>query len=113
MANNRPRSARAQCFVCLVMGQDSFFATASPPCPHPRQMPARVLIALGTMLPHRERDIVIRRFGLASGTPETYQAIAARYALSNERIRQLVLKVMWRLRRRYHTDHSLQSLLLS
>lgn len=51
-----------------------------------------------TMLTVRQREIVIRRYGLHDLTPETLDSIARRMGLTRERIRQLQAEALKRLR---------------
>lgn len=53
----------------------------------------------------RDADIVLRRFGMRGQPPETLQQIADRYALSRERVRQIVARFERRLRRRTGNVH--------
>jgi RNA polymerase primary sigma factor len=50
-------------------------------------------------LPPRERDVVRRRFGLAGDREWTLQEIADEYEVTRERIRQIQLRALGRLRR--------------
>lgn len=55
--------------------------------------------ALATLTP-REREIIVRRFGLDGAAEETLEQIGARHGVTRERIRQLQNKAMERLRMR-------------
>ena len=45
--------------------------------------------------PQKKKEIVVRRFGLQSGQPETLQAIGNDYGLTRERIRQITNDVIF------------------
>jgi RNA polymerase primary sigma factor len=49
-------------------------------------------------LTEREQGVVMRRFGLVTGTPETLDAIGKVYGLTRERIRQIEKEAMAKLR---------------
>ncbi len=56
------------------------------------------LLKLLTVLPDRERDILMLRYGLDSGNSLTLDEIASRFRLSRERVRQIEAKALQRLR---------------
>lgn len=60
------------------------------------QMVERVTDALSG-LKDRERDVVIRRFGLGSGVIQTLEEIANDYGLTRERVRQIEAKALEKL----------------
>ncbi|MCU0722536.1 MAG: sigma-70 family RNA polymerase sigma factor [Planctomycetes bacterium] len=49
-------------------------------------------------LPDRERQILVLRYGLETGTSRTLEEIAAKFNLSRERVRQIEAKALQRLR---------------
>lgn len=49
-------------------------------------------------LPQRDKEIMYARFGFETGTPMTLEAIAVRYGVTRERIRQIESKSIRRLR---------------
>jgi RNA polymerase primary sigma factor len=51
-------------------------------------------------LSDREKEIIIERFGIRDVDPKTLEVIGQKMWLSRERIRQIELKAMKRLRRR-------------
>ncbi|GAA0935585.1 sigma-70 family RNA polymerase sigma factor [Nonomuraea longicatena] len=53
--------------------------------------------ALAT-LTEREAEVLARRYGLSGGEPQTFDEIGRRYGLSRERIRQIEVKAMRKLR---------------
>lgn len=55
------------------------------------------LQALDT-LPQRDKEIMYARFGFETGTPMTLEAIAVRYGVTRERIRQIEVNSIRRLR---------------
>lgn len=54
--------------------------------------------ALEQTLTPRESHIIRARFGLRDGKPKTLQAIAERYGLTKERIRQIEKEALGKLR---------------
>jgi RNA polymerase primary sigma factor len=50
-------------------------------------------------LPHRERQVLILRFGLDSGTPRTLEEVGAVMGFSRERARQVERDALAALRR--------------
>jgi RNA polymerase primary sigma factor len=48
-------------------------------------------------LGERERDILIKRFGLESGVPRTLEDIGQEYGVTRERIRQIEAKALAKL----------------
>jgi RNA polymerase primary sigma factor len=65
--------------------------------PEPGALRAHIAEALSG-LGDREREIVMLRYGLASGGPESLNAIARKFGLSRERVRQIELQAMTKLR---------------
>jgi RNA polymerase primary sigma factor len=61
---------------------------------------AQVRLALGE-LDAKEREVVVRRFGLHGGDPETLQQIGDDLGLSRERVRQIEARAKERLRRSF------------
>ncbi len=57
----------------------------------------RVYNLLGTMSP-REKDIIVRRFGLDGSEPQTLEEIAKFYHVTRERIRQIESRAIGKLR---------------
>lgn len=55
--------------------------------------------ALISSLPQREQDIVRMRFGFYDGSPKTLEQISKTYHITRERVRQLEVRALWRLRR--------------
>ena len=55
-------------------------------------------MALGT-LPEREKEIIKLYFGIGKNSPSTLDAIAQRYRLTRERIRQIKEKAIIRLKK--------------
>jgi RNA polymerase primary sigma factor len=51
-------------------------------------------------LPPKEREILIDRFGLATGTPMTLESIGQRLGVTRERVRQIEMSALHKLRRR-------------
>ena len=51
-------------------------------------------------LPPKEREVLIDRFGLATGTPMTLEAIGQRLGVTRERVRQIEMSALHKLRRR-------------
>jgi RNA polymerase primary sigma factor len=49
-------------------------------------------------LSHREKDVIIRRFGLIDGRRQTLEEIGEIYGVTRERIRQIEVKALGRLR---------------
>ena len=56
------------------------------------------VLAIFNTLPPREREIMIRRFGILSGESETLEEIGKDFDLTRERIRQLEIMALRRLR---------------
>lgn len=56
---------------------------------------------LETLTP-RERQIIALRFGLENGEEQTLRAIAARFGVTKERVRQIEAQAMKKLRQRVH-----------
>ncbi len=56
------------------------------------------LLKLLSVLPERERDILLLRYGFGSGNSLTLDEIASRFRLSRERVRQIEAKALERLR---------------
>ena len=50
------------------------------------------------LLPDRQREVVVRRYGLQGGVAETHHAIGARLGVGEERTRQLERQALHRLR---------------
>jgi RNA polymerase primary sigma factor len=65
--------------------------------PEPRALRSNIAEALRG-LGDREREIVMLRYGLDSGSPESLNAIARKFGLSRERVRQIELQAMAKLR---------------
>lgn len=63
---------------------------------HPREAAQKILKTLPS---RRLRDVVERRFGLASGKEETLEAIGKSYSITRERVRQIENDAMRRLKR--------------
>jgi RNA polymerase sigma factor (sigma-70 family) len=51
-------------------------------------------------LPPKEREILIDRFGLVTGTPMTLESIGQRMGVTRERVRQIEMSALHKLRRR-------------
>ena len=51
-------------------------------------------------LPPKEREILVDRFGLGSGTPMTLESIGQRMGVTRERVRQIEMSALQKLRRR-------------
>jgi RNA polymerase sigma factor (sigma-70 family) len=51
-------------------------------------------------LPPKEREILIDRFGLGSGNPMTLESIGQRMGVTRERVRQIEMSALQKLRRR-------------
>lgn len=62
-----------------------------------RELVARVAAALAA-LPERERELLTRRFGIGTGQGETLEAIGRRWGITRERVRQLEVRALRRLR---------------
>jgi RNA polymerase nonessential primary-like sigma factor len=63
------------------------------------------LLSLGLdSLNAREREVLTGRYGLSDREPETLEALAARLGLTRERIRQIQLEALAKLRRRMARD---------
>lgn len=67
------------------------------------EMEGRLAQALA-WLSERERHIVGRRFGLTGEEPASLEALGAEYGLSRERIRQIEVRALKRLRRALERD---------
>lgn len=52
----------------------------------------------------RERDVIVRRFGLDGGEPEEQREIAARWGRTKQRIQQIEAGALAKLRRMYEAD---------
>jgi len=74
---------------------------------HPDPLPADTLLAAEQKrdvrrevlrLKPRERDVIVRRFGLAGQPAQTLEAIAIGFGLSKERVRQIEFSALARLR---------------
>lgn len=63
-----------------------------------KQMLAEDVEALLEKLPEREAEVLRLRFGLRDGKPRTLKAIADRFQVSRERIRQIEKRALRRLR---------------
>ncbi len=63
---------------------------------HPREATQKILSALPN---RRLRDVVLRRFGLASKKEETLEAIGKNYGITRERVRQIENDALRRLKR--------------
>jgi DNA-directed RNA polymerase sigma subunit (sigma70/sigma32) len=50
------------------------------------------------MLPARHREVLLRRYGLRGGEPETHAEIGSRLGVGEERSRQLEREALHRLR---------------
>ncbi len=55
-------------------------------------------------LPPREEEVLRLRFGLETGKPMTLRQIGERYGVTRERVRQLELRALARLRKRFGSD---------
>jgi len=60
-------------------------------------------LMLEEALAERERRIIGLRYGLVDGTPWTLQAIAEDLGISRERVRQLVTRIMRKLKYKQYT----------
>jgi hypothetical protein len=49
-------------------------------------------------LPNKERDVVVRRYGLEGRAPETLEQVAVQFHVTRERVRQVEAKALTRLR---------------
>jgi RNA polymerase primary sigma factor len=70
------------------------------PTPEERSMQIALRNVLEKMLGdlgERERDILIKRFGLESGVPRTLEDIGQEYGVTRERIRQIEAKALAKL----------------
>ena len=62
------------------------------------------------ILPARERQVIELRFGLTDGTPRTLDEVASKFGVTRERIRQIEVKTLAKLKS-YRDSQSLQDLL--
>jgi RNA polymerase primary sigma factor len=56
------------------------------------------------LLPEREREIVLRRFGLADGHCHTLEQLSCHFGVSKERVRQLIMRAIERIKRHRGTE---------
>ena len=61
----------------------------------------RYIIQNEFSLKDKERDVLILRYGIDGGTPQTLQQIAEKYHVTRERIRQIETKAISKIRRKY------------
>lgn len=55
------------------------------------------------VLTEREREVLVRRFGLADHSPKPLDEVAAEFKVSRERVRQLEIKALRKLRAQRHS----------
>ena len=61
----------------------------------------RYIIQNDFSLKDKERDVLILRYGIGGGTPQTLQQVADKYNITRERIRQIEVKAISKIRRKY------------
>ena len=49
-------------------------------------------------LADREREVIIQRFGLRDGKPQTLEEVGVRFSVTRERIRQIEAKALRKMR---------------
>ena len=64
-----------------------------------KELAAHILVVLSTLRP-RERHVMCMRFGIGLDTDYSLEEIGARFDVNRERIRQIVLRELHRLRHR-------------
>lgn len=67
-------------------------------------------VVLGS-LSERNADIVRMAYGLGGALPKTREEIAEKYGISNERVRQILMRALFHLRRHTSGQHGLRDLL--
>lgn len=67
-------------------------------------------VVLGS-LGERNADIVRMAYGLGGALPKTREEIAEKYSISNERVRQILMRALFHLRRHTSGQHDLRDLL--
>lgn len=67
-------------------------------------------VVLGS-LSERNANIVRMAYGLGGALPKTREEIAAKYGISNERVRQILMRSLFHLRRHASGQHGLRDLL--
>jgi len=91
-------------YARYVTGQELALETAADPTPAPAsdsdRRKVREIIARGlTELTQREREIVRGHFGLfGDGVPQTLEQLGERFGVTKERVRQIELRALARLR---------------
>lgn len=80
-------------------------ASPSPLEAFDRETRTRMVRQWTVMLSDTERDIISKRFGLDGDEPETLENIGTRFGITRERVRQIELKAIYRLRKIVEAAH--------
>jgi len=69
------------------------------------QKQQQVIMSILEQLDHREKDIIMHRYGLKRGTePQTLEQVGSRFGVTKERIRQLEARALKKLRKIAYED---------
>jgi RNA polymerase sigma factor (sigma-70 family) len=87
-------------------GNDEIFFTSSDSRPNPYEAESvnsqqhEILMSILDQLEDREREIIVRRYGLASNTePETLEEVGHRFGVTKERVRQIESRTIQKIRK--------------
>ncbi len=104
----RPRGA----FEARMVSSDGFDVAEKSPGESPEQAIARNAKQRALILSHlegldpRDREVVVRRYGLDGEEPETLETIGRRLGVSKERIRQIEFRTLVKLSSKISVDEA-------